>query len=134
LERQDGTRVLINRGWVASEFKDRTTRPESLESGEVVVKGLFRRTDETSSFVPKNRPDKNEWYSVDVAEMSEHAQTQPMFLDSIYEDVPGMEMHYMKHGIPLGRRAKVDLRNNHVEYIITWYSLAVITGVMFLTL
>ncbi len=24
-------------------------------------------------------------------------------------------------GIPIGRAAEVDLRNNHVQYIVTWY-------------
>lgn len=34
-------------------------------------------------------------------------------------------------GIPIGRPAEVTLRNNHTQYIFTWYSLALATSIMF---
>jgi cytochrome oxidase assembly protein ShyY1 len=30
-------------------------------------------------------------------------------------------MHYEANGIPYGRAAEVNLRNNHAHYILTWY-------------
>ena len=34
-------------------------------------------------------------------------------------------------GLPIGGQAKVELPNNHLEYAITWYSLALTLIVMF---
>lgn len=30
---------------------------------------------------------------------------------------------YEKRGIPFGRAAEVNLRNNHAQYIFTWYAM-----------
>lgn len=30
-------------------------------------------------------------------------------------------MEYEARGIPFGRAAEVNLRNNHAQYIFTWY-------------
>lgn len=32
-------------------------------------------------------------------------------------------MDYEARGIPFGRAAEVNLRNNHAQYIFTWYVL-----------
>lgn len=37
---------------------------------------------------------------------------------------------YETRGIPFGRPAEVNLRNNHAQYIFTWYSLAIATSIM----
>jgi surfeit locus 1 family protein len=34
-------------------------------------------------------------------------------------------------GVPIGRPPEVGLRNQHAQYIFTWYSLAIATSVMF---
>lgn len=34
-------------------------------------------------------------------------------------------------GVPIGRAAEVNLRNNHTQYIFTWYSLGLATSIMF---
>ena len=33
-------------------------------------------------------------------------------------------------GIPLGKPAEVNLRNNHAQYIFTWYGLSLATSIM----
>jgi hypothetical protein len=30
-------------------------------------------------------------------------------------------MEYLEKGVPVSRPAEVNLRNNHVQYIVTWY-------------
>ena len=45
--------------------------------------------------------------------------------DPIYID---MSASSRKSGTPIGGQTKVTLRNEHLVYIITWYSLSAITG------
>lgn len=33
---------------------------------------------------------------------------------------------YVDRGIPIGRPAEVNLRNNHAQYIFTWYARSII--------
>ncbi|KAJ5139233.1 COX1 assembly protein Shy1 [Penicillium bovifimosum] len=33
-------------------------------------------------------------------------------------------------GIPIGRAAEANLRNNHSQYIFTWYGLSLATSIM----
>jgi surfeit locus 1 family protein len=40
------------------------------------------------------------------------------------------KVDYETRGIPFGRPAEVNLRNNHAQYIFTWYGLAIATSIM----
>lgn len=52
--------------------------------------------------------------------MAEFASTEPIFLDRIESD-PGATM-------PIGSQTRVNIRNEHLSYIATWYGLSAITG------
>ncbi|MEQ8442516.1 MAG: SURF1 family protein [Alphaproteobacteria bacterium] len=115
--------VLVNRGWVPFQLKDPADREEGLTVGEVTVEGIvrFQRpiTGLQRVFLPENEPGNNVWYSIDEAEMQTQAGVE---LTNYYVvdgnmDVPGT--------YPLGRQWTLDIRNNHLEYAITWYALAV---------
>ncbi|CAL9737536.1 cytochrome oxidase assembly protein Shy1p [Monosporozyma servazzii] len=34
------------------------------------------------------------------------------------------EWQFLKAGIPIGKKPAVDLRNNHLQYLVTWYGLS----------
>lgn len=47
-ERDNGTTILVKRGWISPDKKDQKLRPESLETGEVEVIGLIRVNEEVN--------------------------------------------------------------------------------------
>lgn len=49
-ERDNGTTILVKRGWISPDKKDQKTRPESLEQGPVEVVGLIRVNEEVRVF------------------------------------------------------------------------------------
>lgn len=51
-ERDNGTTILVKRGWISPDKKDRSTRPESLTEDEVEVVGLIRVNEEVSVHGP----------------------------------------------------------------------------------
>ncbi|OAA38664.1 Surfeit locus 1 [Beauveria brongniartii RCEF 3172] len=119
LERDGGaSTILVNRGWISKKHRDPRSRPQSLPTGEVTVQGLLRAPWKKNMFTPDNRPEKGEFYFPDVKQMAELTGAQPVM------------MEYEARGIPFGRPAEVNLRNNHAQYIFTWYGLAVATSVM----
>ncbi|MCD7110939.1 SURF1 family protein [Rhizobium sp. DKSPLA3] len=119
----DGRTVLINRGFVPYERKDPATRPESQPSGPVTVTGLARaRLDAKPSWVvPDNDLGKNifywkDWTAMTTAAGLSPARTLPFFIDADATPDPGR--------LPVGGVTQFDLPNNHLQYALTWYGLA----------
>lgn len=116
--------LLVNRGFVPYDRKDPATRAQGQVSGSVTVVGLARNplAEKPSFIVPENDPAKNLFYWKDrdamaaTAGLPAGAQLVPFFVDASPSDVPG--------GLPVGGVTIIDLPNNHLQYVVTWYGLA----------
>ncbi|MBC2884615.1 SURF1 family protein [Ochrobactrum sp. CM-21-5] len=121
---EDGRFVLVNRGFVPYEKKDPATRTEGQLDGPVTVTGLARDplSEKPSSLVPDNDIAKNIFYWKDWAAMAESAdlpnldEVVPFFIDADTKANPG--------GFPIGGVTIIDFPNNHLQYAVTWYGLA----------
>ncbi|KAH7037117.1 SURF1 family-domain-containing protein [Microdochium trichocladiopsis] len=124
--------VLVNRGWISKTLRDQRNRhPSALPRGEVTVEGLLREPWKKNMFTPENRPDLNEFYFPDVKQMAALTGSQAVWVEQTMEPSLMQVIDYQNKGIPIGRAAEVNLRNNHAQYIFTWYGLAVATSIMF---
>ncbi|KAF4309537.1 Surfeit locus 1 [Botryosphaeria dothidea] len=136
LERTDeegkgSTSILVNRGWIPKTKKAHRDRdPAALPRGEVTVQGLLREPWKKNSFTPDNQPERGVWYFPDVNEMAEWAGTQPIWIEETMKPDLIESMTRADKGIPIGRAPEVNLRNNHTQYIFTWYALSAATSVM----
>ncbi|KAF2861439.1 putative COX1 assembly protein Shy1 [Piedraia hortae CBS 480.64] len=130
LKRKDGSTILVCRGWIPKEKAQQSARPEGLPQGEVQVMGLLRAPWKKNMFTPANKPDEGSWYFPDVKQMADHAHAQPIWVEEVMS--PDLLEGYRRidKGIPIGRPAEVNLRNNHTQYIFTWFSLSLATSVM----
>ncbi|KAI7904983.1 SURF1 family-domain-containing protein [Cokeromyces recurvatus] len=129
-ERDNGTTILVKRGWIAPEKKEQSTRPESLERGEVEVVGLIRVNEERNTFTPDNDIEHHQWYWADVETMAKMANAQPVMIERVSYSSPSKEYSLIEKGIPVGRSPTVEIRNHHLNYLITWYSLSIATSIM----
>jgi len=117
-----GRAVFVNRGYIPAELKDPAQRAAAQVSGTVRVQGLLRLPPEGRPvwFLPDNRPDLNYWFWVDLPAMSaaDHLdRVAPFYIDADATPNPG--------GWPKGGVTRLALSNNHLQYAITWFSLAV---------
>jgi surfeit locus 1 family protein len=122
----DGALVVVDRGWVPLDRKDPRTRPQSLIEGPTTVEGIIRRPNLRTYFTPENEPDKNLWFSADVEAMARKADlgpVRPYLVEGLRQLIPG--------GFPVGGEIQVALRNDHLQYAITWYSLAIALVVIY---
>ena len=130
LRRADGPPVLVERGWIPWDLRDPATRAAGNPPGTVEVEGLLRIPDgKPSWFVPDNDPTRNQWFYIDPAAMGRAASAPdvlPFYVEAGPAPNPG--------GYPLGGQAHTDLPNNHLQYAITWYSLAAVLVVIYLLL
>ncbi|ORX57994.1 SURF1-domain-containing protein [Hesseltinella vesiculosa] len=130
LVREDGSRVLIKRGWVSNAKKEQSSRPESLVQGPVKVEGLMRLTEQPNSFTPDNVPEKNQWYWIDLDTMANLTYSQPLMVESVSDKPSYHDKLLIDQGVPIGRSPVVEVRNSHLQYIVTWYSLSLATTAM----
>lgn len=121
---EDGRTILVNRGWVPFEERDASNRPEAQVTGEQTVTGLLRFVKPQSwieeQVVPPNEPGNNAWFQIDPDAMARVAGVDSLpdwYVLSGDTNVPG--------GYPRGQQWRLDIRNDHLQYAITWYSLAI---------
>lgn len=122
----EGALVIVDRGWVPLDRKDPRTRQQSLIEGPTTVEGLIRRPNLRTYFTPENEPNKNLWFSADVQAMAKKAglpEVRPYLIEGLRQVIPG--------GFPVGGEIQVALRNDHLQYAITWYSLAIALVVIY---
>jgi surfeit locus 1 family protein len=117
-----GRIVFVNRGFIPAELKDPAKRPAGQIGGTVRVQGLLRLPPDGKPnwFLPDNRPDLNYWFWVDIPAMSAADKIEgvaPFYIDADATPNPG--------GWPKGGVTRLALPNNHLQYAITWFSLAV---------
>ncbi|KAK7064057.1 SURF1-like protein [Favolaschia claudopus] len=132
LIREDGTTVIVDRGFLAKEF-DLQSIPQ--DTNEVEVLGMLRTAQERNTFTPDNHPERGEWYWKDLDAMAEYAggadaNVQPVLIEEIFDGHEGEASARVNKGLPVGRPARVDLRNAHLSYVITWSVLLVSSGTM----
>jgi surfeit locus 1 family protein len=124
------TTILVCRGWIPKSKADPSTRLAGLPTGTVTVSGLLRQPWKKNMFTPANNPQTNTWHFPDIPEMAEHVGSQAIWIEETMQ--PDLLMAYDRQskGIPIGRPAEVNLRNNHAQYIFTWFSLSAATSLM----
>jgi len=124
LEIADGRIVIVNRGFVPDRLKDVSSRPWKPGTGVVGMTGLARNPlfAKPGWVVPDNDPAKNVWYWKDFPAMADamgidHAALVPFFVDvSTVDGDTGSG--------PIPGVTRIDLPNNHLQYVFTWFGLA----------
>lgn len=107
----EGRRVLLDRGIMPTEAD------VPVHSGPVVVTGNLHWPDEVDGFTPENDLARNIWYARDVDVLAAHFGTEPAMIvarDLSVPDDPVSPLPVDTSGIP----------NDHLNYAITWFSLA----------
>jgi surfeit locus 1 family protein len=114
-----GEIVMVNRGFVPENLRDPASRRKSMPEGEVTVTGLVRAPESKNWFIPANRPADNEWFTRDPAAMAaaKGLTVAPFYIAAD----PGPD----PAAWPRGGQTSLDLPNNHLQYALTWYGIAV---------
>ena len=119
----DGTIILVNRGFVPPEKRDPAARPTGQIEGETTVIGLLRLSETGGGFLRSNEPTANRWFSRDVEAIAQARQLDnvaPFFLDADAVALPDA---------PVGGLTVLRFNNNHLVYALTWFGLALLVGV-----
>ncbi len=111
--------VMINRGFVPTDLKNPATRPQSQPQGEVTITGLVRAPESRNVFTPNDDPARNLWFARNpqaIAQARGLENVAPFLIDADATPNPG--------GWPRGGQTPLTLPNNHLQYAVTWYGIA----------
>jgi surfeit locus 1 family protein len=84
LRLSDGTLLMVNRGFVTPERRDRAAHEAAAATTGVTVTGLLRISEPKGAFLRRNNPAKGLWYSRDVAAIAAArglTRVAPYFID-----------------------------------------------------
>jgi len=115
----DGQQVVVNRGFVPS-------RSYPPVNGVTDIVGALRWPESGSAFVADHDAAGEVWMVRDPGAMAQRKSwgaVAPFYIEQEAPVPPG--------GLPHPAPLKVRLRNEHLQYAITWYGLAAVLVVMF---
>lgn len=118
VEKQHGMAVMVNFGWVPFH---QDPLPELPVGEQMTITGVLRTSGTPGSMTPPNDPEGGVWYTADVHEMAVHwgLRTKEYYHFRVFSDHRGAE-----DALPQGGQVRVDIPNDHLQYALTWFGLA----------
>ncbi|WP_377507711.1 SURF1 family protein [Octadecabacter sp. R77987] len=118
LQLQDGRRILLDQGLIALDAKD---APRSL--GPLNGTGNLVWPDDVNASTPAPDLGKNIWFGRDVAAMAAALDTLPIMV--VLNNADGLDARIAP--LPVDTSG---IKNDHLNYAITWFLLAVVWAIM----
>lgn len=115
----DGADVIVNRGFIPLDQKDRFAEPKEQASGAVVVSGLMRASEARNWFTPPDDPARGQWFTRDpgaIAAALKLERAAPFTIDADATASFG--------DLPQGGETILAFPNNHLAYAFTWFGMA----------
>jgi len=113
--------LLVDRGWVPF-YEKSIDRPRGL----IKIKGLIRLNSEKNFFTPENNFSSRELYFIAPHEISIKTGIKELLPFYIY-----ISDNIQSSVFPISSPLNLKLRNFHLAYALTWYSLALGLGILY---
>ena len=111
--------VLVNRGFVPEGRQDPKTRAEGRVAGPVTITGALRWPEQRGMLAPRDEPARNLWFARDPAAIAAGKDLGAIAHFYIEQEAP-----VPPGGLPHPSALTVNLRNDHLQYALTWFGLA----------
>ena len=122
----DGSVVVVNRGYVANPHPDASLGPIGLGDGAADVVGVMRWPEEPGWFVTAYDAKEDLWLIRDQVAMAARygwGAVAPFYVDQ--------EAPVPAGGVPRPAPLRANLRNEHLQYALTWFGLATVLAIAF---
>lgn len=115
--REFGRAVIVNFGWIPFELDELPMLP----SGPVSIRGVLMANPVAGSFTLENDPENGNWYFADVHQLAAHfgLDSKDYYHFRLFADHSGGP-----RALPKGSQVRVNIPNNHFQYMLTWYGIA----------
>ncbi|CAI5725598.1 unnamed protein product [Peronospora effusa] len=136
LEREDGTPVIVNRGWLPRKLLDaHIAQKEKEDNGKVLFVGVLRHGEVKNSFTPDNDPDNRQFYYLNHEELA-HAMgvsstDLPVIVDALASD--GATEVTLDNPVRKSIASFLEFYmtpEKHAGYAATWFGCSIAAAVM----
>jgi len=114
-----GSIVVVDRGFVPYDRKDPATRAQGAPLGSIDIVGVMRWPETRGTFTPNDEPQNNVWFLRDqkaIAAAKKWDAPAPFYIEQESPVPPGE--------LPKPGKLIVSLPDNHLQYALTWFGLA----------
>ena len=125
-----GETVVIETGFVANTMQERNVEDRAVQqlvtAEPVELTGYLRFPEAAGLLTPAGNPDKRLWFTRDHLAMAKTlgwGEVAPFYID--------LETPVPANGIPKPGPLSPSLRDEHMQYAITWFTLAAALGIAF---
>lgn len=119
----NGRTLVVNTGFVRNTMQDRNQQDRAVKplvTGQpVAMTGYLRFPEEAGVLTPSPSRDKRLWFSRDIGAMAQAlgwGNVAPFYID--------LEAPVPAGGVPKPGPLDVHLKDDHIQYAITWFGLA----------
>lgn len=123
-------RVVVNAGFVQNTMQERAQEDRAVAplvtGAPVAMSGYLRFPEAAGTLTPAENADKRLWFSRDHTSMARvlgWGEVAPFYID-LEQPVPAS-------GTPKPGPLDVKLKDNHLQYAITWFGLAIVVLIAF---
>lgn len=122
----DGDVIVVNAGFVQNTMQDRAQQDQAVTKlvtgAPVTMTGYLRFPETAGMLTPKTDTGKRLWFGRDIGAMTQALGWAPDgHIAPFYVD---LESPVPQDGIPKPGPLQVHLRDDHMQYAITWFGLA----------
>ena len=126
LKTTSGKFIIYDTGWIPLKIKEKEKRLLNISKNSQTFEAVIRTSGRKGYFQPDNDLNTNTWFFVEPELMSKYLKMNfenEYYLEAV-ENGP--------NGFPLGNQTRIYLRNNHLQYALTWFMIACgLVGVFF---
>ncbi len=121
-ETEQGFVVLVNRGFVPEDRKDPATHAPP-PAGTISISGFLREPDPPTWLTPAPEREKNVWFVRDATVLAAAFALPPLPLAPYTFDAGASTTP--AEGVPQAGETRTVFPDNHLQYALTWYGLAI---------
>jgi len=112
--------ILVARGWFSNRNKNIITQAANDQEHEII--GVTMPSEKTRSYLPANDIKNNVWLTLDLKAASE---ALGLNLENFYLIEESKDISNLDILLPLSINQLASIRNDHLEYALTWFGLAI---------
>lgn len=122
-------RILVNRGWLPAKGSTDVTelakaglgKPNEIQN----ITGIYRKSEGRPQYGADHILSKREFCTRDIETISKFLETDPIWLD--------LEQDVERTDGPIGGQTRIKVRNEHLNYAITWFALSILSYLLWRT-